>query len=273
MVTKRDITLCDDSNSAVSMTLWGKTAENLNAKEGQVIAFKGCKVSEYNGRSVSSMGSTQITENPDIPRAHDLVGWFSGGGSTQVQTISTGGGGGGARGATPQKVLAQIRSDDLGRGDKPDWFESRGTVSFIKHDATWHYVACPETKKKCVDNGDGTWTCEAVNKTYQNHEVMRRYILSITLNDHSGMQWFSAFDDVGQVLLGMSADELFKLKEANEDDFEKVFTQANFQEIRVTARAITRRTRMSLDSSALHNGSRSSVTARNRRNLSRISAS
>jgi len=97
-------------------------------------------------------------------------------------------------------------------------------VTFIKHDATWHYVAAPESKKKCIDNGDGSWTCEAENKRYQDHEVIRRYILSITVNDHTGVQWFSGFDDVGQKLLGMTADELFKIKEMEGGDaaFEKV---------------------------------------------------
>ena len=112
-------------------------------------------------------------------------------------------------------------------------------MSFIKHDATWHYVAAPESKKKCVDNNDGTWTCEAENKQYQNHEVMRRYILSLTLNDSTGVQWFSAFDDVGCKLLGMTADELHKIKEMDGGDveFEKVFAKANFQDVIVKAKA------------------------------------
>merc|ERR1711871_890658 len=200
--------------------------------------MKGVRVGDFNGVSLSAMGSTVIVYNPEHDRAHELAGWYAGGNAANVTSLSTGGGGGG-RGPRERKTLAQIKEEDMGRGEKPDWFETRAMVSFIKHDATWHYVAAPESKKKCVDNGDGTWVCEAEGKTYQDNEIIRRYILSLTMSDHTGVQWFSAFDDVGQKLLGKTADEMHRIKEMDggEVEFEKIFAAANFQEVTVTARA------------------------------------
>jgi len=237
-VSVRDLVICDDSNASVSCSLWGSNCENFDSQIGTIVCMKGVKVGDFNGVSLSAMGSTQIAISPDIPRAHEIKGWYDGGNATNITSLSTGGGGG-TRGPKESKTLGQIKEEDMGRGEKPDWFETTAMVSFIKHDATWHYVAAPESKKKCVDNGDGTWSCEAENKTYQNHEVIRRYILSLTLNDHTGVQWFSAFDDVGVKLLGKTADELYQIKEMDGGDaeFEKVFAQANFQEVNVVARA------------------------------------
>jgi len=203
------------------------------------VALKGARVGDFSGVSLSAMGSTVIIYNPTCDRSHELAGWYEGGNANNVTSMSTGGGGGAGRAPKENKTLTQIKEEDLGRGEKPDWFSSRAMVTFIKHDATWHYVASPETKKKCVDNGDGTWMCEAEGKTYQNDQVIRRYILSMTMCDHTGVQWFSAFDDVGVALLGKSANELFAIKEMDggEVEFEKIFTNAMFKEVTVTARA------------------------------------
>lgn len=46
---KRDLTLVDRSEYAVRMTLWGRHAENYNAEENAVVAFKGARAGEYQG--------------------------------------------------------------------------------------------------------------------------------------------------------------------------------------------------------------------------------
>ena len=50
---KRELTLVDRSEFAVRMTLWGKQAETYNADEHAVLAFKGARVSDFNGTSVN----------------------------------------------------------------------------------------------------------------------------------------------------------------------------------------------------------------------------
>lgn len=58
------------------MTLWGKSAENwVDATDG-VFAFKGAKVGDFGGRTLSMGGQSTMTADPDIPEAHDLRGWY-----------------------------------------------------------------------------------------------------------------------------------------------------------------------------------------------------
>ena len=40
----------DQSNFAVRMTLWGKQAEQFQASEQDVMAFKGVKVGDFGGK-------------------------------------------------------------------------------------------------------------------------------------------------------------------------------------------------------------------------------
>jgi hypothetical protein len=39
-----------------------------------------------------------------------------------------------------------------------------------------------------------------------------RYIMSMVVSDYSGQMWFQGFNDVGETVFGMKADELMELK-------------------------------------------------------------
>ena len=63
-----------------------------------VIAVKGAIVKDFGGRTLSTLSSSSIQINPDIPEAHLLRGWFDQSGRTMApQSISNavGAGGGG----------------------------------------------------------------------------------------------------------------------------------------------------------------------------------
>jgi replication factor A1 len=57
------------------LTLWGKQAEQFVAEDKPVIAFKGVKVGDFGGRSLSMFSNATMAVNPDIPEAHSLRGW------------------------------------------------------------------------------------------------------------------------------------------------------------------------------------------------------
>jgi ssDNA-binding replication factor A large subunit len=65
----------DQTGWAVRLTLWGKQAESFQAEDYPVIAFKGVKVGDFGGRSLSMFSSATMTVNPDINEAHALRGW------------------------------------------------------------------------------------------------------------------------------------------------------------------------------------------------------
>ena len=57
---KRDVTLVDKSMAEVTVTMWGSAAENFDPSGNPVVAIKGAKVSDYNGVSLSTLGSSVI---------------------------------------------------------------------------------------------------------------------------------------------------------------------------------------------------------------------
>lgn len=75
---KRSITIGDDTESSIDVTVWGELAnEAFNA--GQVIAFKGCRVSEFNGKSLNaSFDRSDTIFKVNHPRAKELARWYSG---------------------------------------------------------------------------------------------------------------------------------------------------------------------------------------------------
>jgi len=76
---------------------------------------KATKIGDYGGRSLSTVNDSIIEINPDLPDAHNLVGWWAQlGGNTQFATIS----GQAANKNDVRKSLLYAKDENLGGGDK-----------------------------------------------------------------------------------------------------------------------------------------------------------
>jgi replication factor A1 len=51
---RRNVIIADESNLCITVSLWGANAKNSSYQEGSVLALKGARVSDYNGRSLNS---------------------------------------------------------------------------------------------------------------------------------------------------------------------------------------------------------------------------
>lgn len=217
---KRDVVVVDESNFSIVLTAWGANAVDFPARVGDVIAAKGAKVGDFNGRSLSLLQSSTMTVNPDIAEAHRLQGWFRSSGQsaefTTMQNVA------GTMTGRPEnlKTMAQVKDEQLGLNDAPDYFSVKGTISHFATD-TFAYPACPKEgcNKKVVDEG-GTWRCEKCNANYPEPEY--RYVLRFNVSDHSGQLWLSCFDDVGRVVLGAPASSLHALRDSDNNEFARV---------------------------------------------------
>ncbi|PWZ02109.1 putative replication factor-A protein 1 [Testicularia cyperi] len=226
-VQKRELSLVDQSGRSVRLTLWGKNAEtfpnNAGVDEKPVIAFKGVKVGDFGGRSLSMFSSSTMTINPDIAEAHMLRGWFDNDGAhSEFKPYTNAGGSGGAAGGTgnlaERRTIAQVKDENMGMSEKPDYFNVRATVVYIKQD-NLYYTACPSDgcNKKVTQDMDGNWRCEKCDRSYPAPEY--RYILSTNVADSSGQMWLSGFNDDATKLIGMTAGELHQLREESETEF------------------------------------------------------
>ncbi|KAI0811523.1 replication factor-A protein [Xylaria sp. FL0064] len=234
---KRELTLVDDSQFSVRLTIWGKTATTFNAQPESVVAFKGVKVSDFGGRSLSLLASGTMAVDPDIEEAHRLKGWYDSQGRTDSFNTHNGmavmGAATGRRDQT--KCISQVKDEGLGM-ENTDYFNLKATIVYIKQD-NFAYPACSQEgcNKKVVDQGDGTWRCEKCDIAHARPQY--RYIMSVNVNDHTGQLWLSCFDDVGRVIMGMSADELMEIKENDEDRAPAVFEAANCSKLNFLCRA------------------------------------
>ena len=210
---KRDLTLVDNTLHSVRLTIWGNQATNFDTPVESVIAFKGVKVSDFGGRSLSLLSSGSMTINPDIDEAHKLKGWYDGQGhADQFSTHAALGTGSNFAGRDVYKTIAEVKDEKLGMNpEKADYFNIKATIVFFKD--TVAYPACQSTdcNKKVVEIDVGQWRCERCDKTWDKPQY--RYIMSVNVSDHTGQLWLNIFDNEGRIILGRPADEVEEIRQ------------------------------------------------------------
>lgn len=235
-VSKRDIQLVDKTDRVVSLTLWGAEAEAFDGSKNPVLVIRGARVSDFGGRSLSTLSSSTLLVNPDLKEAHELRGWFEHVGKTrEVQSISNQAGAGSM--LTPTIVASQIKSLDLGRRDKPDYFDLAGTITYIRKENCM-YKACPSAdcnKKVTEGMGGHGYFCEKCNQHFPDFKW--RLMLTVCVADYSGGCWITMFQDQAETVLGRKAQEIGELREQNEVEFDCLCQMANFQDYIVRSRA------------------------------------
>lgn len=217
--SKRELTLADDSQTSVRLTIWGKTAESFEAPLESIIAFKGVKVSDFGGRSLSLLSSGSMMVDPDIDEAHKLRGWFNAVG--QNVTFSThqnmaGAASGGSKNET--KFISQVIEEESYLQDTPTYLTIRASVVYIKNTGPMAYPACSTQgcNKKVIEEEPGQWRCEKCQVSFPQPNY--RYVLSINVADHTGSLWLSLFDEAGEAVMGMSANDFMKIKLDDEEN-------------------------------------------------------
>lgn len=227
-VSKRNIQLMDMSGRIIQLTMWGSDAETFDGSGQPILAIKGARLSDFGGRSLSSLYSSTIMINPDIPEAYKLRGWYDKEGHAmdgQSMTELRGPGGGG--GNTNWKTLAEVKNEHLGHGDKADYFSCIATIVYIRKENCL-YQACPskDCNKKVVDQQNGMYRCEKCDKEFPDFKY--RLMLSANIADFGDNQWVTCFQESAETLLGQNAGYLGQLKDSNEPAFDEVFQHANF---------------------------------------------
>lgn len=237
---KRELTMVDDTGFSVRVTVWGKTANNFDAQPESVVAFKGTKVSDFGGKSLSLLSSGSMSVDPDIPDAHRLKGWYDSAGRTSA--FETHNNMASMSNATGRKddlyTIAKVKEDNLGHDDQA-YFSIKATIVFVKQD-NFAYPACPSqgcNNKKVTPLGDGTWQCEKCNIAHEKPNY--RYILNLNVADFTSHQWLTCFDESARVIMGMDANQLNDLKENDDAAFQAVFDEATLKKLYFRCRAKT----------------------------------
>ena len=237
---KRSLQLKDMSGRSVEVTMWGsfcnaegqKLQSLCDSGEFPVLAVKAGRISEFNGKAVSTIGSSQLLVEPDLVEARKLKEWFEREGrSAPCVSISREFNGSGR--VDVRKTISQIKDEKLGTSEKPDWITVNATIIYMKVD-NFCYTACPimngdrPCNKKVTENGDGTWRCDKCDKCVD--ECDYRYILQLQLQDHTGLTWVTAFQEAGEEIMGMPAKDLYYVKHEHNDEekFEDIIRKVAF---------------------------------------------
>lgn len=129
---RRDVEIVDDSGSCISLGLWGEQAIKFNLPEGSVVALKGVRVTDFNGKSLSMGNTSSLFANPDIQEAYALKGWYDTNASnTTFKSLKSEF----SNGADPTKFIAERTTianaieSNLGRSEKGDYFSVKAAVS------------------------------------------------------------------------------------------------------------------------------------------------
>lgn len=77
-IFKREVTLVDSSETAITLTLWNSTAKDFDGKKGDVLVLQNASIKEHqNRRSISHSAETIILTNPENQLKIELVDWFN----------------------------------------------------------------------------------------------------------------------------------------------------------------------------------------------------
>eukprot|EP00762_Andalucia_godoyi_P002332 ANDGO_07590.mRNA.1 Replication protein A 70 kDa DNA-binding subunit A len=231
-IPKRNIVVADQSLASVDVTIWGGQATTFSAQVGEVVALRDCKVSSYNGRTVSCLNQSSIVVEPKTDESYALHGWWtSRDSSEQIRNISSSSGSrmgaGGADGSVERvdrrKNLGSIQDDRLGFGDKPDWVTALATLTKIKSDKDMWYSA-----RKSEQREDGSWKFDKCDP--MDPQAERRYVVSLNLTDSTGDSYATAFENTAQVIVGdVSANDLAAYKENDPPTFSSIIQDALFK--------------------------------------------
>lgn len=215
---KRDINLIDESNTMVTLTLWGTQAEEFSGNDNPVLAIKGARVGEFNGgKNLSTLSGTAVQIDPDIPEAHRLRGWFNTTGChEEAKPLSR------AFGSAAQMSQALITigeaNSQIDKKNGPEIFTVKATINLLRTENIL-YKSCPSEncKKKVIDQANGMYRCEKCNKEFPNFKY--RLLGSLSLSDWTDNMWVTAFNDETEKILGITAQELGELKENDNDAY------------------------------------------------------
>jgi replication factor A1 len=232
-LVKRSMSLADDSGKSIDCTIWGEKAESFPEESGQVVAFKGMRISEWNQRSLNSLNSTAIQQNPEVDAAARIKDWWVGGGGSSVESLSVREGGGEGGGATRDPTVrhdfatVQEKGDLLRDDDKPEYFTVRSFVSKVspgKEERPIWFTCCPKCSKKVIGDEASGFNCE--NCGWSGAEASYRYILAFLVVDSASSMFMTAFNDQAIKMLGMPANELKRMKDTNLPEYEDVLQRA-----------------------------------------------
>lgn len=211
--SKRDLVIIDQTGTC-RLTIWGLKAEEEYEKDS-ILCIKGGRVGEYNGVTLSTISTSQLITNIDIPESLELMSWYQDEGKNIVVD-------------KPKKSSKRTLISEA-KDSSREYSTIQATVMHVKEENMF-YPACPGEgcNKKVSMEDNGIFRCEKCNYTFE--KCSYRYTVNIHVGDFSGQMWISLFDDCAKTLFGISAEEMKDMGESNPEEVHSLIKKMNSKE-------------------------------------------
>ncbi|KAF7723007.1 Replication factor A protein 1 [Apophysomyces ossiformis] len=242
VTNRRELCIVDDTKMQITLSVWEKDAETINFSGQPIVACKGVRVNDFNGRSLSLALDGTITIEPNTAEARKLREWYTLYKSTTEFASFTEEYKAFERRRTEVLItLSAAKKGGLGTGDRAstprlvDYFSTRVTVAFIRSESM-AYPSCPDCVKKLVQDLNG-WFCDRCNKPQVAPEW--KYIPIFIVQDASSQAYMNCFDDIAQEMIGIPANQLMHLKATDRVAYQAKINDALFRTWILRVRAKT----------------------------------
>jgi replication factor A1 len=237
-VQRRDVTIADPTLKTVVLTLWGERADsegeilNNMLVEGKspILAASACRVSSYNGVTLSTGMRSSVLIDPEMDEAQDLKSWYEVTGATSALNAVGEGVASAAKPAARRYFdLSEIEAKaPVTPDDKPVYATVNAMLAFVNPDQSLYYLACPENNRKVVEQGPGEYYCEYDGKTYP--QAVRRYVAAARVIDDSGILPAQIFNDQAEIIFGKKADRMHEIRESDAAAYKAALVQSQWNE-------------------------------------------
>lgn len=218
-ITKRSITIADDTGYSLEVALFGERAkQDDSAFAGKpVICLKSVLLKEWNGsKSSSLLESGAIVAKPTGPEVEKVQRWWSQGGSTQSLTQisqSSGGSGGNNAPAGKSMDLSTMKRATEQVLEQAQYFTCVSRLALVQtrkqgEVQPLYYMACQEPKEgnglPCNRRVDAEGFCASCNRA---GKAAPRFNLRCRFSDYGDSSWLTTFHEGAVKVLGQTADE------------------------------------------------------------------
>ncbi|OAF69684.1 hypothetical protein A3Q56_02575 [Intoshia linei] len=227
-LSKRNVVIVDKSNLLITCTLWDEMAINLEYDDHPVIIIKSAKMGYYNGLQLTVSGNSQLFINFDIEEAHILKGWYNiEANSNDFQELTK-------DYIETEKKIETIFDLNKMKSEKMEYFDIIGTIMTIKRDSPYYKSCLSENCYKKLIFTNDIYNCEKCQKSFKNFNYS--YLLNACIFDYTGNVWTKCFDNIGNKIMTITANELdekFSNDEENSEYFD-TFDEAECTQYRFT---------------------------------------
>ena len=141
---RRVVKLIDDSNFSIDFTVWGEKSVTIPFNKFQIMALRGVKIGEFNGRTLQTSYSTSfLTKIPQCPELQQLEKFkrMKNNNFSDVTRLSSEGGGKARKLNQIGYILEQAEQNAY--TSDPKFFDVKGFVTSIREE-NLYYQACAD---------------------------------------------------------------------------------------------------------------------------------